>query len=81
MTIHQLIADVEAWNCYAARMNAKALAAGLVSEEELVVNRTCSQYHLDRLLGRLTKEKGQAARGLPGPTRSHIATEVADADN
>ena len=39
MSVHQLIADIEAWNCYAARMNAKALAAGLVTAEELARDR------------------------------------------
>ena len=39
----QRIADAEGWNAYAARMNAKALAAGLVTAAELARDRQASQ--------------------------------------
>ena len=45
----QLIADAEAWNRWAARMNAKALAAGLVTAAELARDRQASQAALARL--------------------------------
>ena len=52
-TIHaqraQRRADVAAWNAYAARMNAMALAAGLVTAAELARDRRASQAALVRL--------------------------------
>jgi hypothetical protein len=49
----RLIADAEAWNRYAARMNTKAIAAGLVSAEEVAQGRTATEEALGRLRGRL----------------------------
>ncbi len=49
----RLIADAEAWNRYAARMNAKALRAGLVTAEELAQDRTAAEEALGRLRGRI----------------------------
>ncbi len=52
-TIHaeraQFLADAAAWNRYARRMNAKALAAGLVTATELARDRRASQAALARL--------------------------------
>ena len=45
----RLIADAEAWNAYAAGMNAKAVAAGLVTAAEIERNRQVSQAALARL--------------------------------
>ena len=45
----RLLADADAWNAYADRINAKALAAGLVTAEELERNRRASQAVLARL--------------------------------
>ena len=45
----RLIADAAAWNRYAARMNAKAIAAGLVSAEEVAQARTAVEEALARL--------------------------------
>ena len=53
MSIHQMNADVEAWNCYAARINAKAITAGLVTAEEVARDRKQAQDALARLRGQL----------------------------
>ena len=45
----RLLDDAQAWNAYADRMNAKALAAGLVTADELERNRQAAQAALDRL--------------------------------
>lgn len=45
----QHIADAEAWNAYAARMNAKSVMAGLVTADEIARNRQTSQAALARL--------------------------------
>ena len=45
----QRIADAEAWNTYAARMNAKAVAAGLLTADEIARNRQASQAALASL--------------------------------
>ncbi len=47
--LDRLIADAEAWNAWAERMNAKALAAGLVTAEELERYRAAAQAARDRL--------------------------------
>jgi hypothetical protein len=47
--VARLIADAEAWNAWAETINAKALAAGLVTAEELERYRRASQAALDRL--------------------------------
>ena len=49
----RLIADAEGWNRYAARMNAKAIAAGLVTAEEVAQGRRASEEALARLRGRI----------------------------
>ena len=49
--LDRLIADANAWNAWAEKINAKALAAGLVTAEELELNRQASQAALDRLVG------------------------------
>ncbi len=49
----RLITDAEAWNRYAARMNAKAIAAGLVSAEEVAQGRKAAEEALARLRGRI----------------------------
>ena len=49
----RLIADAEAWQAYAARMNAKAVAAGLVSAGEVAQGRTATEEALVRLRGRI----------------------------
>ena len=51
--IINLINDAEAWNRYAARMNAKAIAAGLVTAEEVAQGRTATEEALGRLRGRI----------------------------
>jgi hypothetical protein len=42
-------ADADAWNAWADRINAKALAAGLVTAEQLAAQRTACQAALARL--------------------------------
>ncbi len=49
------VADAEGWNAYAARMNAKALAAGLVTTDELARNRQASQAALAALTARAVR--------------------------
>ncbi len=49
----RLIADAEAWNRYAARMNAKAIAAGLVTTEEVARGRIATEEAPARLRGRI----------------------------
>ncbi len=49
----QFVADAEAWNAYAARMNAKASAAGLVSAEEVAQGRKAAEEALGRLRVRI----------------------------
>ena len=44
----QRVADAEAWNRYAARWNAKALASGLVTAAKIARNRQASQAALAR---------------------------------
>ncbi len=51
--LEKLIADTAAWNHYAARMNAKAVAAGLVTVEELARNRRATEEALGQLRGRI----------------------------
>ena len=47
--LDRLVADAEAWNAYAARMNEKAIAAGLVTREQVERDRAASRASLDRL--------------------------------
>ena len=47
--LDRLVADAEAWNAYAARMNEKAIAAGLVTREQVEQDRQATQAALDRL--------------------------------
>ena len=47
--LDRLVADAEAWNAHAARMNEKAIAAGLVTREQVERDRQASQAALDRL--------------------------------
>ena len=49
--LDRLLADAVAWNRYAERMNAKVLAAGLVTAEELARDRQACQAALTRLRG------------------------------
>ena len=49
----RLITDAEAWNRYAAGVNAKAIAAGLVSAEEVAQGRKATEEALARLRGRI----------------------------
>ena len=49
----QLLEDAERWNAYAARMNAKALAAGIVTAEQLQQDRQASEAALARLRAQL----------------------------
>ena len=49
----RLLEDAERWNAYAAKMNAKALAAGIVTAEQLERDRQASQAALARLTSRL----------------------------
>jgi hypothetical protein len=48
----QLLADAEAWNAWAVRMNAKAIASGLVTAEEIERSRQASQAALAALTAR-----------------------------
>ena len=45
----RLIKDAERWNRYARRMNAKALAAGSVTAEQLERDRATTEANLARL--------------------------------
>ena len=45
----QLLADAEAWNQWAAKMNEKAIAAGIVTREQVERDRQATQAALDRL--------------------------------
>ena len=47
--LDRLLADADPWNAYADRINAKALAAGLVTADELARNRAACQAALARL--------------------------------
>jgi hypothetical protein len=49
VSLQQLISDAEAWNEWARTMNGKALAAGLVTAEELAANRRRCQLGLEGL--------------------------------
>ena len=49
----RLLEDAERWNQWAARMNAKALAAGIVSAEQLARDRATTEANLARLRARL----------------------------
>ena len=49
----RLITDAEGWNRWAARMNAKALAAGIVTAEQLRRDRQATEANLARLRARL----------------------------
>ena len=49
----QRIADAEAWQSYAARMNQRALDAGLITEVELAPARKAAEAALARLRGRI----------------------------
>ncbi len=49
----RLLADVERWQAYAHRMNAKAIAAGLVTVEEVAQGRKAAEEALARLRGRI----------------------------
>ena len=49
----QLLADAERWQAYAARMNAKAVAVGLVSAEEVAQGRKAAEEALVHLRGRI----------------------------
>ena len=51
----RLLEDAERWNAYAAKMNAKALAAGIVTAEQLERDRQASQAALARLRARLVQ--------------------------
>ena len=51
--IINLINDAEAWNRYAARMNARAIAAGLVTAEEVARARKATEEALTRLSGKI----------------------------
>ncbi len=67
----QLIADAEAWQAYAARMNAKAIAAGLVSVEEVAQGRKAAEEALARLpwSAGLTTRRIRALNARSGPIR------------
>ena len=49
----RLLEDAERWNAYAAKMNAKALAAGIVTAEQLERDRATTEANLARLRARL----------------------------
>ena len=53
LEIAQLISDAEAWNCYARKMNQRALERGLVTAEQLARDRATSEAALARLRARL----------------------------
>lgn len=48
----QLLTDADRWNEYADRMNAKAIAAGIVDAEIVAANRRRSQLARAELLAR-----------------------------
>ena len=45
----QLLEDARRWNEWAAKMNAKAIAAGIVTAEQVERDRQATQAALDRL--------------------------------
>ena len=49
----QLLEDARRWNEWAEAMNAKAIAAGLVTAEEVAQGRTATEAALARLRGRI----------------------------
>ena len=49
----QLISDAAAWNRYARRSNERAIAAGLVTAEEVQIERMRAEGALTRLRGRI----------------------------
>ena len=49
MSLHQMIADAEAWNQWAASVKQRALERGLVTKEQLERDRRISQRHLAQL--------------------------------
>ena len=51
----QMVADAQAWNQWAAQVNARALAAGIVTAEQLERDRQASQAALARLRARLVQ--------------------------
>ena len=51
----RLLEDAERWNAYAAKMNAKALAAGIVTAEQLERDRQATEANLARLRARLVQ--------------------------
>ena len=51
----RLIADAEAWNVYARRMNQKALERGLVTAEQLERDRQASEAALARLRAKVVQ--------------------------
>ena len=50
----QMIEDARCWNEWATRMNAKAIAAGLATEEEVWIARRRTESALERLRDRIT---------------------------
>ena len=51
--IRQLVVDAERWNRWAAKVNARAVASGLVTTEEVAQGREQAQDALARLRGQL----------------------------
>ena len=51
--LRQLVADASAWNRYARRMNARAIAAGLVTEQEVWIARMRAEEALTWLRDRI----------------------------
>ena len=49
----QMIEDARRWNEWAARMNARAIAAGLVTAEEVAQGRIAAEAALTRLRTRI----------------------------
>ena len=49
----RLITDAEGWNRWAAWVNAKALARGIVTAEQLAQDRVTTEANLARLRARL----------------------------
>ncbi len=81
MSIQQLIADIEAWNEWAAQVNQRALTAGLVSAAELAANRRRSQLCLGRLRTRLDKETGPSSPATAWPLPDPTPQENHDVDD
>lgn len=54
----QLVSDAQAWNRWASRINAKALAAGLVTAETLEANRQASRGASARLIEKIASSGG-----------------------